>query len=249
MGAWGTGIFQDDTACDIRDSYRDYLGQGMTASEATNRILRDFGGGVSADPHEDAVVWMALAAVQWKHGRLDEETKAKALNAIESGIDLEQWNRDSRDFAKRKAALEKLRVQITSPQPESRKVPRRIVCESRWSAGEIFGYRLLDDKYILFNVIGHHTDKGGKYPVCHLLDWIGDDVPEKEAIHNLHVKQSRSDYKHKIKQMMLVGFKPKWAKRVIEVEVRLAAEKQKVPSSVVHFKHLDSFLKEWFLIG
>lgn len=49
--------------------------------------------------------------------------------------------------------------------------------------------------------------------------------------------------------MMLVGFKPKWAKRVIEVEVRLAAEKQKVPSSVVHFTHLDSFLKEWFLIG
>jgi hypothetical protein len=249
MGVWGTGIFQDDTACDIRDSYRDYLGQGMTGSEATTRILQDFGGGVSADPHENAVVWMALAAVQWKHGRLDEETKAKALSVIESGIDLERWNRDSRDFAKRKAALEKLRIQITSPQPESRKVPRRILCESPWSEGDLFGYRLLDGRLVLFKVIGHVTDKGGKYPVCHLLDWIGEQIPEKDILQKLEVRQSRPDNRHSIKQIMVVGLKPKSARRLIEVDVRVVTEKQKVPSSVVHFKHLDNFLNQWFLIG
>ena len=249
MGVWGTGIFQDDTACDIRDSYRDYLGEGMTGPDATSRILRELGAGFLADPHEAGVVWMAFAAVQWKHGRLDEETKARALGVIESGTDLERWSRGKKDFAKRKAALDKLRTLITSPQPASKKVPRRILCESRWSEGDIFGYQLLDGRLVLFNVIRHHTDKGGKYPVCHLLDWIGEDVPDKRELRTLEVKQSRPDYKHSIKQMMLVGLGPKWAKRLIEVEVRISMKKQKVPSSVVHFKHLDKFLKEWFLIG
>jgi len=248
MGAWGTGLFQDDTACDIRDSYRDYLGQGMSGPDAKARILKEFGS-ILADVHESGVLWMALAAVQWKHGRLDEETKAEALRVVESGTDLERWNPKTKDFVKRKAALEKLRVQITSPQPESKKVPRRILCESPWSEGDLFGYRLLGGRLILFKVIGHHTDKGGKYPVCHLLDWIGEDVPGKDVLGSLEVKPSRSDYKHSIKQMMLVGLKPKWAKRLIEVEVPVRAEKQKVPSSVVSFKGLDKFLKEWFLIG
>lgn len=248
MGAWGTGIFQDDTACDIRDGYRDYLGQGMSGPDASARILRDFSS-ILTDAHESGVVWMALAAAQWKHGRLDEETKAEALRVIESGTDLERWNPSSKDYAKRKAALEKLRAQITSPQPPTRKVPRRILCESRWSEGDLFGYRLLDGRLVLFRVIGNRTDKGGTYPICHLLDWIGEYVPGKDELRSLGVKPSRPDYKHSIKQIMLVGIKQKWAKRLIEVEVRLPVEKQKVPSSVVHIKGLDKFLKEWFLIG
>jgi hypothetical protein len=248
MGVWGTGIFQDDTACDIRDSYRDYLGEGMTGMEATTRILQEFGSGLQADPHESGVVWMALAAAQWKHGRLEEETKDQALKAIDSQTDLEHWKPDTRDFTRRKAALEKLRVQITSPQPESRNVPRRILCESQWSEGDLFGYRILDGRLILFRVIGHHTDKGGKYPICLLLDWIGEEVPGKDELQTLDVKQSRSDYKHSIKQMMLLGFNRKWAKRVVEVEARVSTMKTNVASSVVYFKHLDDFLKEWFLI-
>lgn len=154
-----------------------------------------------------------------------------------------------KDYAKRKAALDKLRIQITSSEPASKKVPPRVLCESRWSEGDIFGFRLLDGRIILFNFIGHHTDRGGKYPVCHLLDWIGEDVPGKDVLRNLEIKRSRPDYKHTIKQMMLVGLNQKWAKRLIEIEVRVATEKQKVPSSVVPFKYLDKFLKEWFLIG
>lgn len=249
MGAWGTGIFQDDTACDVRDSYRDYLGAGMSGPEATARILKELGAGLMADRHEAGVVWMALAAAQWKKGRLEEETKAEALRVIESGSDLERWSAGSKDYAKRKAALEKLREQITSPQPPSRKVSRRILCESPWSEGDIFGYRLLDGRLILFNVIGHWTDKGGRYPVCHLLDSIAEDLPSMDALKTLSTMPSRSDKKHQIRQIMIVGIKPKSAKRIVEVHGRVAAEKQKIPSTVVHFRHLDKFLKEWFLIG
>jgi hypothetical protein len=33
------------------------------------------------------------------------------------------------------------------------------------------------------------------------------------------------------------------------VEARVSTIKTNVASSVVYFKHLDDFLKEWFLIG
>ena len=42
MGAWGTGIFQDDTACDIRDEYRDLIGNGASGTDATRQILKSY---------------------------------------------------------------------------------------------------------------------------------------------------------------------------------------------------------------
>lgn len=247
MGVWGTGIFQDDTACDIRENYRGYLGQGLSGAEATARVLADFESSL-VDPDEAGVVWLALAATQWKLGRLDAETLAKALEVINSGADLKRWS-ESKDLAKRRSVLEKLRVQITSPQPAKKRVAERKLCESRWSEGDLIAYRLTNGRLVIFCIIGHQTDKGGTYPVCELLDWMGEDIPPKDVLRSLNVKRSRPDYKHAITQMMLVGLNQKWAKRLLEVEVRLKPTQRKGPSSVVHFKYLDHFLKNWFLIG
>jgi hypothetical protein len=247
MGAWGTGIFQDDTACDVRDEYRGYIGEGLSGAQATARILENYK--TAPDDPDGGVVWLALAAVQWKLGRLDPETLAHALDVIDSGSDLRRWDGNPKDRTKRKAALDKLRAQILSPQAAEKKVTRRKLCESHWSEGDLFAYRVMDGRLILFRVIGNFEDKGGKYPVCELLDWIGEDIPGKDVLGTLEVKRSRSDHKHAIKQMMLVGLNQKSKKRVLEVEARLQPSPRQVGSSVVHFRYLDKFLKEWFLIG
>src|SRR5690348_4616287 len=88
MGAWGPGVFSDDTACDIRDDYREYLGEGLTGEQATARILRGYKSSL-ADPNDATVVWLALAATQWKLGRLDPETLAQALHVIDAGTGLQ----------------------------------------------------------------------------------------------------------------------------------------------------------------
>ena len=66
MGAWGTGLFLDDTARDIRDDLKDHLGNGLSGPEATALILVEYKSSL-ADPHEAGVVWLALAAAQWRH--------------------------------------------------------------------------------------------------------------------------------------------------------------------------------------
>ena len=41
MGTWGTAIFSDDTASDVRDEFRDLIGKGLSAEQATNKLLKE----------------------------------------------------------------------------------------------------------------------------------------------------------------------------------------------------------------
>ena len=42
MGVWGTDLFSDDLACDIRDHYRELLEDGVEDGVATRLILERF---------------------------------------------------------------------------------------------------------------------------------------------------------------------------------------------------------------
>ena len=158
MGVWGTAIFQDDTASDIREEYKDHLGNGLAGPEATKRILAEYKSSLD-DPHEAPVVWIALAAVQWKHGRLEPDTLTQALHAIASGSDLARWESNARDLAKRRVVLEKLRVQITSPQPEAKKVRKPVVTTCDWPVGSLVAYRMNSGNLAVLRVIGYHKTK------------------------------------------------------------------------------------------
>lgn len=121
MGTSGAGIFQDDTALDVRDRYRELLALGHDDSDVIASIREGLG---SAEDDEDgAVVALALAAVQWEYGRLDDDVRDRALEVIDSGLDLRRWE-GSRLLQKRRSVLSGLRAKLLSPQPK-RKTPRR----------------------------------------------------------------------------------------------------------------------------
>src|SRR5262245_12673474 len=82
MGTWGTGIFDSDLACDLRNAYRDLVGDGAAA--ASKRIQRDWAGGFG-DPEDGPVLLLALAEAQWDAGRVDAKVRARALKLIEKG--------------------------------------------------------------------------------------------------------------------------------------------------------------------
>lgn len=58
MGTWGTAIFSDDLAADVRDDWREAILDGLDREEATQKLLADYreilgnpgrGNGVLAD--------------------------------------------------------------------------------------------------------------------------------------------------------------------------------------------------------
>lgn len=247
MGAWGTGIFQDDTACDLRDDYRVHLGNGLSGPEAAARILSEYAGSF-ADPEQSGVVWLALAATQWRCGRLEPETLKKALEVIDSGSDLARWKAGSpADYGRRRMALEKLRRQLILPQPPAKKIRRQVPAECDWQVGELISYRLQSGSLALFRVIGHHIDKGGAYPKCELLDWSGEAVPPADRLQSMPIRKSNGNPWSTITRLMLLGSQKTVKERIERLHMTLPPEqKELVPCTVVLWKQLDAKLADWF---
>lgn len=174
MGAWGTGLYQDDTTCDTKDEYITYLQIGMTNEEATRRIIEENDWCFEYED-EGALLWFALADTQWKYGRLIDEVKEKAIECIDSGVDLEKWREEDEKLCeKRKKVLEALRERLNSEQPPEKKVTKMKFFRAHWKVGDILSYQILNEKlknhkwygkYILLKVVGMDISNIGSLPI------------------------------------------------------------------------------------
>src|SRR5690348_48465 len=103
MGAWGTKLFDDDDAADLRAAYRTYLADAQSDAGATDLSAKSFGATLER-PGDSTSFWLALGSVQWHMGRLDPRVKQACLGIIEGGADLSKWA-DPKDRAKREKVL------------------------------------------------------------------------------------------------------------------------------------------------
>ena len=118
MGTWGMGLFENDTACDVRGDFCEFVADGESPAEASQWLVDQWG--PDDDPDDGPVIWLTLAALQSRVGWLDERVKERALRIINDGSDLQLWIDETTesDVAERRAVLEKLKEQLLSPQPE-----------------------------------------------------------------------------------------------------------------------------------
>jgi len=189
LGAWGTAIFSDDLASDIRGDWRDLIGDGMTPEAATQRILSDYAASLN-DPDESSVVWLALALTQWKTGRLLDDVGRTAIDVIDRGADLHRWETPQLRSAREKV-LAKTRSQLLSPQPEARKLPKRRRSETPFAPGDVVRYSHSEGCNFLFWVTRNQTDKGGEYSQVECLDFVGDDPPTLDKAIRLPAMERR----------------------------------------------------------
>jgi hypothetical protein len=240
MGAWGTALFSDDTAADVRDGYRDHIGDGFTGPQATDKLVQEWSD-VLKDPDEAAVFWLSLASTQWNCGRLEPRVKAKALAIIDEEADLRRWREqgDAELLNKRKAVLAKVQAQLLSPQPPEKRIPKRFRDSCDWELGEVVSYRLLSGRLALFRVIGFHTDKGGTSPVCERLNWLGTEAPSQEFLQNV---------KGKGPQFLLGRTRAKElpAERVERLGIKIPSERTPAGPTVFLWSHLDRQLRDVF---
>lgn len=90
MGAWGTSLYANDTASDIRADYLDKLKRGKTNEEATQELM-DENRDIMGDSEEEPLFWFALADTQWNYGRLIPKVKEKALHFLAQDEELQRW--------------------------------------------------------------------------------------------------------------------------------------------------------------
>jgi len=193
MGTWGTAIFSDDLASDIKSEFRDKIGFGKTSLEATEELLRDYSDEIQ-DSDESSVFWLSLALTQWNIGRLLENVKEKALEIIENGQDLEKWKGDEKSFKKRKLVLEKLKEQLLSEQPKQKKISKPFIRETIMEKGDLISYKLKNDKFIILRVIEINQDRcGDRYPLIEILDFYEKEILELRDLEKLEIKNLDKD--------------------------------------------------------
>ena len=192
MGFWGTGLYSNDTTCDVRDSYTQYLQDGASDEEAYSMLIEQFDEALH-DQDEAPLIWYALAESMWRTGRLNDAVKHKAISYIQneggktlfSGMLEKKWIK----------TLEKLENKLSLPQP-SRKdyLKYRIDIHNPWNVGDVYAYRVSElkqgeaktGKYMLFRKIGNKND-GGLSSAIEFYNEIFDEIPDKGCIKNLTI--------------------------------------------------------------
>jgi hypothetical protein len=174
-------LFSDDDACDVRDQYRELIGDGLSGPEATDRLLDDWADALG-DPHDGPVVWLALAATQWRVGRLEPRVRQRALDIISSGEDLQRWE-SAIDRRKRAKVLAKLQAELLSPQRPLVKIAPPLRTTTPLQTGDAATYRLDDGRMVILRVVGVVGDERDNYPIVEVADWIGEPpVPDPAGV-------------------------------------------------------------------
>jgi hypothetical protein len=162
------------------------LADAQSDAGATDQAARDYDASLDR-PGDTTAFWLALAAIQWRMGRLDPRVKAVCLTIIDSGIDFEKWA-GSPDRAKRAAVLAKLRRMISSPLPPTRPIPKPLPVQlPGWEFGEVVGYRTANGKYALLHALNYRgwSTAAVRAPVVSILSWFSESVPDQQTIDEL----------------------------------------------------------------
>lgn len=183
MGIWGHRIFEDDRTLDIRGEFRDHIGDGLSPTAATGRLVKSYGPNKRDDAEDYAAFWLGLAATQWELGRLTGPTLRRALEVIDRGIGLDAWGDASPKLVKkRREAYADLRTKLTRPQPSPVDVPRRYRWQCPWKRGDVLTYRLRSGKTVLFRVIDITSDAGGEGAKVDVPRWEKGEPPTKAEV-------------------------------------------------------------------
>ncbi|MEU0564636.1 hypothetical protein ABZ297_04425 [Nonomuraea sp. NPDC005983] len=185
MGAWGPALFSDDVACDVRDNYRELIEDGATDEDAQRLILESYTE-VLDDPDDGPVFWLALAVTQSKIGRLNPAVRDRALAIIEQGEGLSHWTDEgAKALANRQAALHKVQIQLTGPQPERKRLRRPWRHVTDLAPGAVLAYRAPSGGVVLLRVARIDDHRVGCAPIMSIMRFLGDALPSLRDLNRL----------------------------------------------------------------
>lgn len=175
MGTWGTAIFSDDEAGDVRDHYRDLLADEVPDEAAERATLDAFR---REEGELRPAVWLALASTQSRLGRLSDHVKVRALDEIATGRDLLEWEGASAgERGRRLKALQKLGEQLAGPQPARRRVRREWKYRTSLERGDVLSIVLEGGEVRLVRVAAVQHERFSDFVRVELLAYGGTAVP------------------------------------------------------------------------
>ncbi len=144
MGTWGTGIYSDDTASDIKILCNEIF-PFVSVEEGNQIIFEEYKEIINSNilDNTSASFWYALADWQWNHGILDDSIKERALALLHDYVGISEWEESGSkaDVKKRKAVLDKLREKLETAQPP-KTLPKVRLEKPKHKAGDIIVFQM-----------------------------------------------------------------------------------------------------------
>jgi len=194
MGVWGVGIYQNDIALDVCDTFKEQYNDGKLSQEITEKLISEYSE-IFGDDDEEPLFWFALADTQWKFGVLLPEVKEKALYWIEKDrgvLRFQMIGKPSKTQRSRK--LDELKDRLNSPQPPVKKVKKKRIYKCQWNIGDVFAYKLESDlakerglygRYFLIQKVDEGTWYPGHIvPIVYVKITDGSDLPSNVDEYN-----------------------------------------------------------------
>jgi hypothetical protein len=214
MGAWGTAIFSDDFALDVKGEYQTLLAFGTPEDKAFNLTKKYFFNEGIEGTEDEPVFWLAIASIQQRYGILSAEVKEAAIHYIDGGSAMQIWEESAsqKDIKKRKQVLDNLKKLLIDSPLHKKKVPKPdSYSKPRWQIGDLVlsqiapnandGYWYIN-KYVLYRVVKINQEPlsniAPDLAYCEfaygvLYDWIGDEVPNVSIVKDLSYFKRNND--------------------------------------------------------
>lgn len=184
MGSWGYKLFQNDDACDVRETYREKIIAGLSDLEAENAVILEF------EMDCDSDLWLPLAVTQWRLGRLSERAKKCGLSAArrELGQLDEQWK--TALIPRRREELLRAQQLLFSDMPGKKRLRMPWwAYRCPWETGNVLQYKVryprennpFADRYVMLLLCGVSETPPGKIPceclAVRLYNWHSRQAP------------------------------------------------------------------------
>jgi hypothetical protein len=124
MGAWGTGLYANDAAQDLRAGFTDLARLPAAPDEIVNLVIADHpeSGDAADENHTD--FWLALADLLHCYGISHAPTLERADAIIASGLDIDmkaELGMEAGDLARRRRLLKQRAAKWAVPNPKPRR--------------------------------------------------------------------------------------------------------------------------------
>lgn len=146
MGTWSTSITDDDMVADVMGEVSDRLKQGAAMADASSAARRKFKS-MLKDADDGPSVWLGLAAIQWKHGRVEPEVLRQVQSFVREGRGLDRWHEDPKALAKRREVLARFAEQISHPNESPKPLPKLVVRAAPFQAGDCLAVQVGDNRF------------------------------------------------------------------------------------------------------
>lgn len=189
MGFWGPGLYQNDTAADVKGRVTEYWQQGSSGEEIISRIREDFSDLTEEVSPDGAFLWLGLADSLWRLGLLTEDIRDRAMAWIDRKdiIDTIPDPAFNPNMEKRRTImLNKLKDKLSSPQPQVRKYVSRVPRSCGWQNGDAYAYRIkgenaeisgLAGRFLILRQIEEITWDSKKAPLIYVKITNNQDLP------------------------------------------------------------------------